>query len=120
MRTVPLVLLVAFLGAAAAGCGSGSAESTTATQAAGPHEAITAPEPKELAAGDSLEVSRDELQTTGYQAACIVNGQRGTVQALPGQAVSSHVLRFGGDGPMVVVTRRADGSILVNCRKSGG
>lgn len=114
------------LWAVAAGCGGddGDPASTTSRAAAppttthSPREAVQAPEPTELAPGEKLTISRQLLASTGYQAACVVDGRRATVQSLPGQVVTSQVLNFGGDGPVVQVTKHRDGSLLVLCRRA--
>jgi len=121
MRSAAAGALAAALVVAAAGCGGDESaspktergESTTA----GPREAVHAPPPRVLAAGDRARVSAGQLRTTGFQAACVVNGQRATVQALPGQATSSHIVRFPGGGPQATVTKRADGSLVIRCDK---
>jgi hypothetical protein len=104
----------------ATGCGGarGAAQTTDATPAT-PASAIQAPKPRSLRPGQTLEITKKLLATTGFQVTCLSGGRRANVEVVPGQRVPvGTVVRYPGGGPVVVIDKRGVGSYRLSCRTS--
>lgn len=94
-----------------------SVATTTETTDTRPlHEAVPAPAPQVLSRGDSRLITSKLLHGSGFQIACVANGQRATIEFVRGQNIRPGTLvTFPNGGPTIRVEKRANGAYLVRC-----
>jgi hypothetical protein len=105
----------------ATGCGGarGAAQTDGAAPPIPSGSAIHAPKPRPLRPGQTLEITKKLLETTGFQVSCLSGGQRANVEVVPGQRVPvGTVVRYPGGGPVVVIDKRGVGRYRLSCRTS--
>jgi hypothetical protein len=107
-----------------AGCGGGGHSPTTAstttgstTRTAGLRDAIAAPAATVLKPGQTVNVPRKTLTSSGWQASCVSGGIRVNAEAVRGQRTGSgRIVAYAGGSPSIWVKHNDDGSITLACR----